>query len=91
MSNKEITGVYQQFTPDIVQTWENALITSPEAEWNENKIKALLPFVKKVLPRIGANQSLFGLSIISLEDKLENEAILLPTHLVIRSSCGCSL
>lgn len=53
--------------------WENAIKENPEAEWGSNKMQKLLPFIRKTLPRIGKNQSLFGLSIISLESKFEKE------------------
>jgi len=62
---------YQEFTPETVQKWEKAMPENPDAEWNYNKIREILPFVKKVMPRIGQSQSLFGLSIISLASKCE--------------------
>lgn len=64
---------YYQFTPGDISTWEATLRKNPDAEWNYNRVKDLLPFVKKVMPRIGQNQSLFGFSIISLNGKLKNE------------------
>jgi hypothetical protein len=47
---------------------------NPNAEWNCNKISEILPFLKKVMPRIGSKgQSLFGLSFICLDVKPEKE------------------
>jgi len=67
----EMSKFYQEFTPETVQKWEKAMPENPDAEWNYNKIREILPFVKKVMPRIGQSQSLFGLSIISLASKCE--------------------
>jgi len=64
---------YNQFTPEDVNTWEAELEKNPDTEWNYNRVKDLLPFVKKVMPRIGQNQSLLGFSIISLNGKVKNE------------------
>ncbi len=66
--------LYQEFTPQIVERWEAAVQADPLAVWNENRIGQLLPFVREVQPRIGVNQSLFGLSIISLEGRPEDES-----------------
>lgn len=62
---------YSQFTPETVSTWEGWLKDNPDVEWNYNKLSEILPFIKKVLPRIGKNQSMFGFSIISLRGDLE--------------------
>jgi len=67
----DVSKLYQEFTPEIIAKWEEVYKNKPDAEWSNNKIKDILPFVKKVMPRIGRNQSLFGLSIISLEGKYE--------------------
>jgi len=64
---------YQEFTPKTIRTWEKAAKKNPKAEWNCNKIKEILPFLKKVIPRVGKNQSAFGLSIISLFCKPREE------------------
>jgi len=64
---------FQQFTPEIVENWERAVQKNPDAEWGYNKMRSLIPFLKRVMPRIGKNQSLFGLSIISLDGKSQNE------------------
>jgi hypothetical protein len=64
---------YQEFTPQIVGAWEDAAQKDEGAEWSCNCIKPLVPFLKKVMPRVGQNQSLFGLSIISLKEKVPNE------------------
>lgn len=64
---------YSQFTAKTIKVWEKAVKEQPQAEWSNNKLKDILPFVKKVMPRIGKIQSLFGLSIISLDGKSENE------------------
>ncbi|MFA6146125.1 MAG: hypothetical protein WC697_02195 [Patescibacteria group bacterium] len=63
---------FQQITPEIVKKWEEVVQKNAKAEWNYNRICDVLPFVKKVMPRIGQNQSLFGLSIISLDCKPQN-------------------
>jgi len=67
----DMSEYYQEFTPEIVAKWEETLKKRPDAAWNENKISEVLPFIKKIMPRIGRNQSLFGLSIISLEGRIE--------------------
>jgi len=67
----DMSSVYQEFTPEGVAKWEEVSKKKPDAEWSYNKIKDILPFVKKVMPRVGKNQSLFGLSIISLEGGYE--------------------
>ena len=65
---QDIEDFFQQFTPETVNAWEEAVQENPDAEWNCNRIRSILPFLKKVMPRIGRNQSLLGLSIISLSD-----------------------
>lgn len=62
---------YSQFTPEMVKTWEGWVKDNPDVKWNYNKISELLPFIKKILPRVGKNQSLFGFSIISLLGDLD--------------------
>lgn len=64
---------YQQFTKEIVAAWEEALKENPEADFNGLKVNRLMPFIKKVLPRTGKSQSLFGFSIICLEGKIPDE------------------
>jgi hypothetical protein len=64
---------YQQFTEEVVAAWEEALKENPGADLNGQEFSRLLPFIKKVLPRIGKSQSLFGLSLICLDRKLANE------------------
>jgi len=64
---------YHQFTPEDVKSWEEGLQENPDAEWNYNRVKEFLPFVKKVMPRIGLGQSLLGFSIICLNGKCKNE------------------
>lgn len=67
----DMSRIYQQFNPETVAKWEEVAKKTPDAEWCYNKITDILPFVKKVMPRIGKNQSMFGLSIISLEGSYE--------------------
>jgi len=69
----DVEKFYQQFTPEIVKTWEETIQKNPAAEYNCNRIKDILPFIKKVMPRVGKNQSLFGLSIISLDGRNVDE------------------
>ncbi|KPJ56867.1 hypothetical protein AMJ49_03580 [Parcubacteria bacterium DG_74_2] len=70
---EEMKKFYQEFTPKTIRKWEKGAKENPDAEWSCNKINEILPFIKKVMPRIGRNQSLFGLSIISLLGKPKNE------------------
>lgn len=70
---QDMNRFFQQFTSDIVEKLEEAVQKNPEAEWNCNRIRDILPFLKKVMPQIGQNQSLFGLSIISLDGRAPNE------------------
>lgn len=64
---------YQEFTPDIIKAWEEAVKKDDEAEHNGMKIKLLLPFIKKTMPYVGRTQSLFGLSLICLNCRHEKE------------------
>lgn len=64
---------YNQLTPENVSYWEAEIQKNPDVQWNYNRVKDLLPFIKKVMPRMGRNQSLLGFSIISLDGKLKNE------------------
>lgn len=70
---KGMEAFYHQFTPEDVKAWEEGLQKNPDAEWNYNRVKEFLPFVKKVMPRIGLGQSLLGFSIICLNGKCKNE------------------
>ncbi|MFC1697230.1 hypothetical protein ACFL1H_02785 [Nanoarchaeota archaeon] len=73
MNQINYSDIYQEFTGEVISKWEEAVEKNPDCEYNCNKVKELLPFVKKVKPRVGQNQSLFGLSIISLDRKYQNE------------------
>jgi hypothetical protein len=66
---KGMSRFYQECTQRTIQAWEKALKDNPNAEWNCNKIKEILPFLKKVMSRIGRDQSLLGFSIICLASK----------------------
>lgn len=69
----DMAGIYNEFTPKVIKKWEAAVKKNPDAEYNYQKIADFLPFIKAVKPRIGANQSLLGLSIISLDRKYTDE------------------
>jgi len=71
-SPPDVDAYFQQFTPEIIASWIVAVEQNPKAEWAGHSITKLLPFVKKVLPRIGSTQSVFGLSIISVEGPVAN-------------------
>lgn len=79
---------FQEFTVDIIEKWEEVLEKNPDAEWSHNKIRDILPFVKKVMPRVGRNQSLFGLSIISLDGRAKDEKIVVRHGLAPLLSAG---
>jgi hypothetical protein len=64
---------YMQFSLEGLNNWEKAAQQNPDADWNDNRIADFLPFMRKAMPRIATNQSMFGLSIISLEGYLANE------------------
>lgn len=72
-SAKGMDDFFQQFTPEVLERWEKAVQENPGAEWNCNRLRDILPFVKAVMPQVGRNQSLFGLSIVSLDGKTQNE------------------
>lgn len=55
--SKGVEEFYQQFTPEIVRIWEEAIQKNADVEYNCNPIKDILPFVRKVMPRVGKNQS----------------------------------
>lgn len=67
-----VKGNYQQFTLETLAVWEKAAKDDPKAEWNYNNILELLPFMRKAMPRIGNNQSMFGLSLISLKGEYKD-------------------
>jgi hypothetical protein len=69
----EMGEYYMQFSLEGLQNWEKAAQQNPDANWRDNRIVDLLPFMRKVMPRIATTQSLFGLSIVSLEKRLANE------------------
>jgi len=69
----DMNDMYREFTPEVVAKWEETVKERPGAEWSYNKISGILPFIKKVMPRIGKNQSMFGLSIVSLQGVYENK------------------
>lgn len=71
-SPPDVDIYFQQFTPEIVSVWEDAINRDPKAEWSGHSIAKLLPFVKKVLPRFGNTQSQFGFSIISIDGPVTN-------------------
>lgn len=74
VTQEQLNEIFQQFTPEIVQKWEADVRQNPEAQWNENNIGALLPFISRIMPRITKNQNLFGLSIVPLEGKFNDES-----------------
>ena len=69
----DMSKIYTEFTLEDVVVLEKELKESPDATWEDFKISEILPFIKKTMPRIGNNQSLFGLSIISLARKYSDE------------------
>lgn len=70
---KNVSKFFMQFTPKTLKIWEKAVQENSDVEWNFKKICDFLPFIKKVMPRISSNQSIFGLSIISLGGKTQEE------------------
>jgi hypothetical protein len=73
ISKTNMAKVYQTFTSEIIAKWEEAVQKNPDAEWSDNKISDILPFIKTVKPRITSNQSAFGFSILSLDRSYEDE------------------
>lgn len=72
-ATQDVSRFFQQFTSEIVNKWEEVVQKNQNAEWHCNRISHILPFIKKVNPRLGQKQSMFGLSIISLDFKSKNE------------------
>jgi len=72
-NEKNPDDLFSQFDQDVLATWEDAFKEDSEIKWSEHKVKEYLPFVRKALPFIANNQSLFGLSIICLNDSYDNE------------------
>ena len=71
---ENVKNLFREFTPEIIKQLEVEFAQDPEARTlNRIKLRYLLPFLKKAMPRIGINQNLFGFGIICLEDKPENE------------------
>jgi hypothetical protein len=68
-----MSKIYKEFKPEDVTALEKELKEDPDAYCEFSKISEVLPFIKKTLPRIGNNQSVFGLSIISLARKYSDE------------------
>ena len=74
----DFTKFFEEFTPETVTLWEKTVSECENPGWRDFPITGLIPFVRKVLPRVARVQSLFGPSIICLEDKpkpQEEEAI----------------
>ncbi len=69
----DMSKIYTEFTPEDVAVLEKELKEDPDAMWEEFKISEILPFIKKTMPRIGNNQSVFDLSIICLPRKYSGE------------------
>jgi len=69
----EMGEYYMQFSLEGLRNWERAARQNPNADWHGNRITDFLPFMRKAMPRIATNQSMLGLSIISVEGKLVNE------------------
>ena len=63
---------YIEFTQEHLAKWEEMVTHEPLVERSGQNVAALLPFMRKVMPRLGKNQSMFGVSIISINGLLEN-------------------
>jgi hypothetical protein len=68
-----MSKIYTEFTLEDVAVLKKELKENPDAYYEFSKISEILPFIKKTIPRIGNNQSLFCLSIISLARKYSDE------------------
>ncbi len=66
-----VAELYQNFTPELIAEWEAAVKENPDAKWNGNRMADILPFIRAVMPRIGANQSLLGFSLISIQGEVD--------------------
>ncbi|MBS3052459.1 MAG: hypothetical protein J4428_03760 [Candidatus Aenigmarchaeota archaeon] len=68
----DVAELYYDFTPELIEKWEAVLKENPDAVWNENRMADILPFIRAVMPRIGRNQSLLGLSLISIRGQVDD-------------------
>jgi len=66
-----IEEMFSQATPEVVEKWEKAVKQNPQVEFVRKPIAPFLPFLREVLPRVSKKQSLFGLSLISLDHSPE--------------------
>ena len=69
----DMLKIYTQFKPEDVAELEKELKEDPDAYYECFKISKILPFIKKTMPRVGNDQSVFGLSIICLPRKYFDE------------------
>ncbi len=69
----DMSKIYTEFTPEDVVILEKELKENPDACYEFSKISEILPFIKKTMPRVGNDQSVFGLSIVSLARKYSDE------------------
>ena len=69
----DMSRIYSEFTPEDVAELEKELKEDPDAYYEFSKISKILPFIKKTMPRVGNDQSVFGLSIICLPRKYFDE------------------
>ena len=72
-SSIDMSKIYTEFTPEDVTALEKELKENPDAYYEFSKISEILPFIKKTMPRVGNDQSVFGLSIICLSRKYFDE------------------
>ena len=69
----DMSKIYTEFTLKDVVVLEKELKEDPDAHYEFSKISEILPFIKKTMPRVGNDQSVFGLSIICLPRKYSDE------------------
>lgn len=67
--------MFYQFSKSDAEEWETTSKEQPGSIWSSSRhsVDNFLPFVKKVLPRLACQQSIFGMSIICLYGHYENE------------------
>jgi hypothetical protein len=58
-----------RFTPETIAQWEDVVRENPESTWNLSLVIKLLPFIKKVNPRVATKQCMMFFTIILLHHK----------------------
>jgi len=73
MPERKMDELFQQVASDLIAKLEQAVEKNPDVGFADKPLKPFLPFLREVMPRVARTQSLFGLSLISLDFKPADE------------------